>query len=72
MRDFIWFEYDMILEKVPPVNIIAVLGGRDEVLNPVCIATTSPCSSEEGKKRKGMVKSLLLEGAHGGCSSPAA
>lgn len=67
-RDFIWFEYDMILEKVPPhVNIIAVLGGRDEVLNPVCIHNyLTLFESEEGKKRKGMVKNMLLEGAaHG-------
>ena len=67
-RDFVWFEYDMILEKVPPhVNIIAVLGGKDEVLNPVCIHNyLTIFESEEGKNRKGVVKNMLLEGAaHG-------
>lgn len=62
-RDFVWFEYDMILEKVPEESsIIAVLGGRDELLNPVSIHKyLTIFESEEGKERKGTLKKMLLE-----------
>ena len=62
-RDFVWFEYDMILEKVPKdTSIITVLGGRDELLNPVCIHKyLTTFEIEEGKHRQGSMKKIFLE-----------